>query len=66
MSNLTEQMMLDFLADTEPHINSLDELSYETAVELYDLLDVIAVTSTSNIKTIINPFFNSGHLGRVR
>ena len=49
-----EKKITEFLIETEPLFNRLIDLSLETAVELYELLDIAANSANLNIKTI-NP-----------
>ena len=44
----------EFLAETEPFMDQVDNLSLETAIELYDMLDTLSFSATNNIR-IINP-----------
>jgi len=53
-SNSISQSILDFLAETEPFLEKVDELPPETAVELYDMYGILAQTATENI-AIIDP-----------
>ncbi|MCG7408603.1 glycosyltransferase family 4 protein [Paenibacillus sp. ACRRX] len=46
------QMILDFLSETEPLIKRVNELPNETAVELYDMHEAAGRLATSNIKSL--------------
>ena len=44
--------LMEFLSETEPYMAKLDALSFETATDLYDLLDDAAKVATTHIKEI--------------
>lgn len=46
------QNLCDFIAETEPLIDSVDKLSKDTAIELYSMYDTAAVSASSNIREI--------------
>jgi len=51
-SNLQTQTLIDFLSETDPYIEQLDTLSFDTVAELYDLLDEAACAATTQISEI--------------
>ena len=42
----------DFLLESEPLIDNIDECPVEVAIELYDMLETVAYSSSENIRTI--------------
>ena len=52
MDNDCSQSLFDFLAQTKPYMEKLDSLSFDTAAELYDLLDDAARVATLHINEI--------------
>ena len=49
---VSEHMLSDFLSETDPYIQQLDTLSWNTAQELYEMLDTASQTVTDYIKEI--------------
>jgi glycosyltransferase involved in cell wall biosynthesis len=52
MDNTYSQGLFDFLAETKPYMEQLDALSFDTAAELYDLLDDATRVATLHINEI--------------
>jgi len=52
MDNIYNNSISDFLSETEQYIEQIDDLTLETAAELYDLLDDAAQAATVSIKEI--------------
>ena len=51
-ASVHDRELTDFLLETEPYLEKLEELSLETAAELYDLLDGAAYAATNHISNI--------------
>ena len=52
MGGMHSQNLSGFIEETEPYINQLDSLSFDTAAELYDLFDEAAQAASVHIEKI--------------
>ena len=52
MNNTYSQHIHEFLLETEPYISNVNSLPFETAIELYDLIDEAAKAATLHINEI--------------